>query len=177
MYLREGANIPVSTMSDWVKVAHEVYLAPLAELILSFALNAYVMQVDDTGIKVRDKDSPRGARKGHLWPFLGDQHWLAFVYMRSWETKEIAPYLRERYGWLVADAYKGFDQIFALGSRSRQGAMRISGEDSSRLLMPAILLPRSSLPSSVSSMRSSVRQGRWRRSFDSSDDKQSPSRS
>jgi transposase len=114
MYLREGANIPVSTMADWVKVAHELYLSPIARLIFDLALDAYVLRVDDTGIKVRDRESPRGARKGHLWPFLGDQRWLAFVFTRRWEAKEILPYLSEPSGWLVADAYKGFDQIFAL---------------------------------------------------------------
>ena len=114
MYLREGANIPVSTMADWVKVAHEIYLAPIAKLIFGLAHEAYVLQVDDTGIKVRDRESPRGARKGHLWPFLGDRRWLAFVFTRTWEAREIVPYLRDRSGWLVADAYKGFDQIFAL---------------------------------------------------------------
>jgi hypothetical protein len=33
---------------------------------------SHVLQVDDTGIKVLDKDSAAGALRGHLWAMLGE---------------------------------------------------------------------------------------------------------
>ena len=71
MYRREGVDLPVSTMVDWVaKVAAS--LAPLAARLEELVLAAHVLNADDTGIKVLDRDEPNGARKGHLWCYVGD---------------------------------------------------------------------------------------------------------
>lgn len=112
IYLREGVEVSVSTMAEWVAAVHKVVL-PLAQRCAAHALAAHVLQADDTGIKVLDQDSPSGAKKGHLWCYVGDATWAAFDYTTTWAKEGPHRFLRDRRGWLVADAYRGYDAIFS----------------------------------------------------------------
>ena len=120
IFEREGLQLASSTLSDIVAAVHEA-LEPLARRIQQFALAAHVLQVDDTGIKVLDKDSPGGALRGHLWAMLGDQKWAAFSFSRTWEAKWPQALLQGRQGWMQADAYAGFDAIYKLGKAAEVG--------------------------------------------------------
>ncbi len=113
MYLLSGVEISVSTLADWVRRAHEL-LAPVATRLRALALDSYVLQVDDTRVKVLDPFAPRGARNGRLWIYLGDARYVAYVYTKTWEASGMMDILRDRKGWVCADAYKGFDQLFKL---------------------------------------------------------------
>jgi transposase len=111
MYRREGVDLPVSTMVDWVaKVAAS--LAPLAARLEELVLAAHVLNADDTGIKVLDRDEPNGARKGHLWCYVGDATHAVFRYTPDWTKQGPQDFLEGRAGWIVADAYKGYDGLF-----------------------------------------------------------------
>ena len=46
--------------------------------IEALALASHVMNADDTGIKVLDCDAPGGAKRGHLWCYIGDETWAQF---------------------------------------------------------------------------------------------------
>jgi transposase len=120
IFAREGVELASSTLSDIVAEAHEA-LEPLARRIQEQALASHVLQVDDTGIKVLDKDSPAGALRGHLWAMVGDQRWAAFSFSRTWEGKWPLALLRGRRGWMQADAYAGFDAIYKLGNAIEVG--------------------------------------------------------
>jgi transposase len=111
IYLRDGVDLPVSTLADWVRVVHEC-TEPLARRIGELALASHVLQADDTGLKVLDRDEPRGARRGHLWCYAGDQRWAVFRYTPNWRKEGPQSFLAQRRGWLVADAYKGWDALF-----------------------------------------------------------------
>lgn len=111
---REGVDIPTSTLVGWVRAAHDV-LEPLAKRIAALALIAHVLQVDDTGLKVLDKDAPGGTKKGHLWGMVGDGKWAAYVFTPTWQGKYPQAFLATRTGPLVADAYAGFDELFKIG--------------------------------------------------------------
>lgn len=111
IYAREGVDLPVSTMVDWVAAVHGS-VAPLALRIGELALASHVLQADDTGIKVLDKDAPGGAKRGHLWCYVGDATWSVYRYAPDWCKEEPHSFLKTRRGWLVADAYKGYDDLF-----------------------------------------------------------------
>ena len=120
IFEREGMDLASSTLSDIVAAVHDA-LEPLARRIQQHALASHVLQVDDTGIKVLDKDSPAGAIRGHLWAMLGDQKWAAFSFSRTWEAKWPQALLQGRQGWMQADAYAGFDAIYQLGKAIEVG--------------------------------------------------------
>ena len=111
IYLREGVDLAVSTLAEWVSAVHKI-IAPLADRCAFHALAAHVLQADDTGIKVLDQDAPGGAKRGHLWGYIGDATWAAFNYTPTWEKEGPQNFLATRRGWLVADAYRGYDGLY-----------------------------------------------------------------
>jgi len=122
IYERNGVDIAVSTLADWVGSTTDV-LAPISEAILHHVLCAHVAQSDDTGLRVLDKDSPHGIKRGHVWVYVGDNKWAAFRYTPDWTGDgPLGPQdiLQSRKGWLVVDGYAGYEDLF-----TRPGATAI----------------------------------------------------
>jgi transposase len=111
IYRREGVEIPVSTMVDWV-AAVAASLLPLAERLAERILTAHVVGADDTGIKVLDGDTAGGSKRGHLWCYVGDAIDVVFRYTPDWSKEGPQSFLATRKGWLQADAYRGYDGLF-----------------------------------------------------------------
>jgi transposase len=113
MFERLGVSIPVSTLADWVG-GTATALEPIAELIRKRVLDAHVLQADDTGLKVLDAKAPGGAKRGHMWFYVGDATLCAVAYTPDWTKEGPGLFLAARKGgWLVSDAYKGYDHIFS----------------------------------------------------------------
>jgi transposase len=119
IYARSGVDLKASTLGDWVTAGTDA-LDPIARAIWRNALGAHLLQSDDTGIKVLDKDHPNGVKRGHLWVYLGDGRWSAFVYTPDWKGEWPQSFLAERKGWLQVDGYAGYDDLF-----TREGATAI----------------------------------------------------
>jgi transposase len=112
IFERLGVSLPTSTLADWVG-ATAMALEPIADLIRKLVIEARVLHADDTGLKVLDEKAPGGAKKGHLWFYVGDATLCAVVYTPDWTKAGPGLFLATRRGgWLVADAYKGYDHIF-----------------------------------------------------------------
>lgn len=112
MIERLGLKISVSTLADWV-AAGALALEPIAKLIRELVLSAHVMNADDTGLKVLDDKAPGGAKRGHLWFYVGDSTHCAVAYTPDWCKEGPGVFLSMREGgWLVADAYKGWDHLY-----------------------------------------------------------------
>lgn len=108
---RSGIDLPISTLTDWVSYCGTL-LEPLAARIGQLALESHLLQADDTGIVVVDRDSPNGSKRGHLWAYLGDRRWAYFDYTPNREAAGPYRYLKHRKGWLQVDAYSGYDRLF-----------------------------------------------------------------
>jgi transposase len=68
---RYGVKLPSSTLGDWLAGACDV-LPPLVEVLKQRTLQDFLVQTDDTGLRVLDKADPRGIKRGHLWPYVGE---------------------------------------------------------------------------------------------------------
>ena len=112
IYLRHGVDLAVSTLAGWLAGGSDL-LEPIARAIRRKTLNSHVVQTDDTGLRVLDRDAPGGSKRGHIWGYLGDRRWLAFDYTPDWSAEGPATFLINRQGWLQADAYKGYDRLFS----------------------------------------------------------------
>jgi transposase len=112
-----GMTIPISTLVDQVTWVTEL-LRPLWRALLVMVINSGIMQLDGTGIAVRDKDYPQNNKVGTLWGYIGDN--LALYLYTSTGKKtgqqkgEIGPedVLKAREGYTVADAANLFDKSF-----------------------------------------------------------------
>jgi transposase len=111
IYARHGVELRTSTLSDWVAAGADT-LQPLAREVARRALASHVLQSDDTHLKVLDREHPNGLKRGHMWVYLGDSTWAAFVYTPDWKQEGPLSFLEGREGWLLVDGYKGYDKLF-----------------------------------------------------------------
>jgi transposase len=110
---RLGATLPRSTMCDWMAAAAE-RLAPLYLLLIQHVLQSKVLHTDDTTVPVRD-ETRTAHRYGRLWDYIGDvEHpGVVFDYTPTHARDGPATFLKDFHGFLQADAYSGYDGIYA----------------------------------------------------------------
>jgi transposase len=113
-FTRHGLHIPRSTLCDWVQAAAEL-LRPLYQRQKELALQSPVLWTDDTPVTVLSA-GPEGSRTGRFWTYIADEHpYSVYDFTESRARDGPASFLRKFQGYLHADAYGGYDQIF-LGS-------------------------------------------------------------
>jgi transposase len=111
IYARSGVHFAVSTLADWVGGGAEA-LTPIARRILEHALASEVLQTDDTGLRVLDRDHPNGSKRGHMWGYIGDGRWVAFDYTPDWSAERPREVLsRYKRGHLMHDGYAGYSAV------------------------------------------------------------------
>ena len=115
-YAREGIDLDVSTLADWVG-ACTASLAPLIELIHRHVLAADRIHGDDTTVPVLAKEK---TIIGRLWAYVRDDRPFAgpdppaalFFYSRSRGGEHPNRHLAGYDGILQADAYAGFGDLY-----------------------------------------------------------------
>jgi transposase len=112
MLRRFGADIADQTMCGWMRQCGEL-LDPLYTRLKQFVLSSKVVGTDDTPVKVLDRRLPE-ARKGRMWPYVGDRDHPAVVYDYTPTRERAGPerFLRNYRGYLQADAYVAYDSFF-----------------------------------------------------------------
>lgn len=107
---RHGVNIPRSTQCDWMRQCADL-LRPLYERMKAVVLQAKVVNTDDTPVEAREK---KETRQGRAWVYLDPLRNLAvFDYTPSRKRDGPKNFLGAFAGYLQADAYAGYDAIFA----------------------------------------------------------------
>ena len=113
-FTRHGLHIPRSTLCDWVQAAAEL-LRPLYERQKELVLQSPVLWTDDTPVTVLSPGQ-EGSRQGRFWTYIADEHpYSVYDFTESRARDGPASFLQGFEGYLHADAYGGYDQIY-LGS-------------------------------------------------------------
>jgi transposase len=121
-YAREGIELSVSTIADWVG-ACTANLAPLMALIDAHVLAAARLHGDDTTVPVLAKGR---TITGRVWTYVRDDRPFAgpappaamFRYSRDRTAGHPQRHLAGCYqGILQADAYAGFNELYAPGRK------------------------------------------------------------
>ena len=114
-YRRANLEFSRSTLSEWVGHAAG-QLAPVVELMKGCVRASVKVHTDDTPITVLDPTvKPVGSRRGYLWVYIGDQDDVVFDYTNSRKRDGPASFLQGYRGYLQADAFSGYDGIYAGG--------------------------------------------------------------
>ena len=116
VYAREGIELDVSTLADWVG-ACSATLAPLVELIRRQVLAADRIHGDDTTVPVLAKNK---TVTGRLWTYVRDDRPFGgtdppaamFFYSRDRGGEHPRRHLSGWTGTLQADAYAGFGELY-----------------------------------------------------------------
>jgi transposase len=114
IFERHGVDISESTLCDWIKDVADLVLPIVAAIKASILLSA-VIQSDDTGILVQDRQHQNGSRRSFLWAYLGDRGEVVFDFTQGRGREGPRLFLGDYRGYLQADAYSGYDVIYATG--------------------------------------------------------------
>lgn len=121
---RSGVRIPDSTIGDWFAFAADV-LGPVAAMISARVFSSYVVNADDSGLRVLDRDHYKGVKRGHIWAFVGDGRYVIFHYAPNWKPIHPSKLLSGFQGYVQGDGYAGYSA--ALGA-PEEPAPLIAGE-------------------------------------------------
>lgn len=118
---RQGVELERSTLAEWVG-ATSALLDPLVETLRRYVLDCGKLHADDTPVPVLAPGTGK-TKTGRLWTYVRDDRpagsdaapavWFAYSPDRKGEHPQ--QHLREFRGTLQADAYAGFNQLYANG--------------------------------------------------------------
>jgi transposase len=115
IFARHGVPLARQTLCDWVAAAADV-LTPLYEDLKAAVLTSTVLHTDDTVVPVLDRNRT-DTREGRLWVYVGDGRPADLVYDYTADRTRAGPiaFLGDFHGYLQADAYAGYDAVYATG--------------------------------------------------------------
>jgi len=116
IFRRHGLELKRSTTCDWMAACADL-LRPLVSRMVQAVLASAVVHTDDTPLPVQDRDREH-ARQARLWVYLGDRDhpYNVFAYTPSRARDGPQQFLKRYRGYLQADAFGGYDGIYATGN-------------------------------------------------------------
>ena len=117
IFEREGIDLGRSTLAGWVGQSSKL-LEPLAEAIGRYVRAGGAIFADDTPIKMQAKKKCATAR---IWTYVRDERpWNSqappavwYRFSKDREGKHPTEHLGKFKGWIHADGYAGFNDLFA----------------------------------------------------------------
>jgi len=122
IFEREGVDIPRATQSSWIMQIYEA-VRPLEDALKKAVLETEVVFTDDSIIPLQVKGNGR-VKKARLWVYVrGDPDPPLAVYDFSLDRSKKRPldFLAGYQGYVHADAYSGYDELFRKESITEVG--------------------------------------------------------
>jgi transposase len=115
IFARQGVEIARSTMCAWMRCAGEL-VKPLVDRLAKRVRQSRAIHTDDTPVPIQSPGAKQ-CRKGRIWCYVGDaaHPYIVYDYTPSRSRDGPARWLASYQGYLQADAYGGYDGIFAGG--------------------------------------------------------------
>lgn len=113
IFEREGVTIPRATQSSWLMQVYES-VKPLEESLKRAVRESDVMFTDDTPIPLQVKGNGK-LKKARLWVYIRGgtgPPLTAYDFSIDRSKKRPLDYLHEYRGYVHADAYSGYDELF-----------------------------------------------------------------
>lgn len=119
IFARHGIDLQRSTLCDWVGACAEL-LWPIVKQIKRHILESAKIHTDDTPVPVQVRGRKK-TRKGYLWAYIGDGNNVVFDYTPTRCRDGPIAFLGNYKGFVQADAYQGYDKLFAEGKCTEVG--------------------------------------------------------
>ncbi len=129
IYAREGVDLDRSTMADWVGKSTAL-LEPLAEAIAKRVKAGSALFADDTPLKMLAPGNKK-TKTARIWAYVRDERpwsgqsppcaWYQFTVDRKGEHP--VSHLSGYKGWVHADGYAGFNDVFGKDKASEVACM------------------------------------------------------
>jgi transposase len=110
---RSGILLRRSTLCGWVASVADL-LKPLYDVMCQRVLRSHVIHTDDTGIKMLSEGQCQSCK---FWTYVGDRAnpFTVYEFSLTREGKEPSRFLQDFTGYLQADAFSGYDQVYSQG--------------------------------------------------------------
>lgn len=110
---RCGILLRRSTLCDWVAASADL-LERLYDLMCRRICGSHVIHTDDTSIKMLSTGQCLSCK---FWTYAGDNNnpYVAYTFSLTREGKEPRRFLQGFQGYLQADAYSGYDEVYSNG--------------------------------------------------------------
>jgi transposase len=111
---RSGILLRRSTLCGWIAEVATL-LKPLYDLMCQRVLRSRVIHTDDTSIKMLSEGQCQNCK---FWTYIGDQlnPYVVYEFSLTREGKEPSRFLEHFKGYLQADAFSGYDQVYSQGT-------------------------------------------------------------
>jgi transposase len=121
IFERDGIDLDRSTLCDWVGKSTAL-LEPLADAIGRHVLNGPAIFADDTPLKMQAPGNGR-TKTARIWTYVRDERpWLGPDPPAAWyrftvdrKGQHPAEHLADYKGWMHADGYSGFNELYRSG--------------------------------------------------------------
>ncbi len=111
-YTKMGVRIPASSASDWIMKGWD-HLRPLWELLRLIVTSQKYLQVDETPIKVLDRDHKNGIHQGYMWLYHAPVDRLVlFDYRKGRDQSGPREMLADFRGIIQTDGYTVYDSLY-----------------------------------------------------------------
>jgi transposase len=108
---RNGMHIPSSTITDWTRQSAQLLIALADELRKEIITSRYLM-VDETPIRVLDRDKPKGTHQGYYWVYRStEKNLVLFDYQKGRGRDGPTTILEGFAGHLQTDGYQVYEQF------------------------------------------------------------------
>ena len=121
IFAREGIDLDRSTLADWVGRSAAL-LEPLADTIGRHVLKGEAIFADDTPVKLQAPGTGK-TKTARLWAYARDERpWSGAAPPAAWyrfstdrKAERPADHLATFKGWMHADGYAGFEELYRSG--------------------------------------------------------------
>jgi transposase len=108
-FKRDDIHIPPSTINDWVKFSCRL-LSPLADLLKAELFSSNYLMVDESPIKVLDRDKPGVTHQGYYWVYYSPEKGLVLFDYRPGRGRDGPTEMLKNFkGHLQTDGYTVYD--------------------------------------------------------------------
>ncbi len=122
IFSRDGVDLDRSTLADWVGKSTAL-LEPLAEAVSRHVMGGQAIFADDTPVGVQAPGTGK-TKTGRLWTYVRDERpWDGngppaawYRYTPDRKGKWPAQHLVDFEGWMHADGYAGFNELYRQGN-------------------------------------------------------------
>jgi len=113
MFSRSGVLLRRSTLCGWIGSVADL-LQPLYDLMRQHVLHSRVIHTDDTGIRMLSEGQCQNCK---FWTYVGDEAnpYAVYEFSLTREGKNPSRFLEDFAGYLQADAFSGYDQVYSKG--------------------------------------------------------------
>jgi transposase len=113
IFEREGVDIPRATLTSWILQTYDA-ISPLEDVLKKTVLERDVLFTDDSIIPLQVKGNGR-VKKARLWVYVGGgigPPLVVYDFSHDRSKKRPLNFLDGYHGYVHADAYSGYDELF-----------------------------------------------------------------